>query len=78
MVDEQAAAQEAKQIMDNFMASLKNIDVEESFILHRDEFSREDSSECKELDEEFKTRFLQNAPKHTSEAIVANKGTWVE
>lgn len=68
---------EAKEIMDNFMNSLSDIEVEEEFELLRENCYREELG-IKESDEDFKQRFLSNAPKTNGNAILANKGAWVE
>lgn len=78
MVDDTLIKKEAKQIMDSFMEKLSEIEVEESYHLKRQETVREDEETKKKLDEEFKTKFLQNAPNHSTDAIIANKGSWVE
>lgn len=77
MVDQDSIRKEAKEIMDNFMKALKDIEVEEEFILEREACFREEG-EGVELDEEFKQRFLANAAKTNGDAILANKGAWVE
>ncbi len=76
-MDTQAVKKEAKEIMDNFMAAMKDIEVEEDFILERSKCFREEK-EGLEVDEEFKRRFLKNATKTSGDAILANKGAWVE
>jgi predicted Asp-tRNA(Asn)/Glu-tRNA(Gln) amidotransferase subunit C len=77
MVDKEEIRIEAKQIMDNFMRALENVDVEEEFVLYRDSCMREEGEEnlC---DDEFRERFLGNAPKISGSSIVANKGNWTK
>lgn len=67
---------DAKKIMDNFMAAMKDIEVEEDFILERENCFR-DEGEGSEIDEEFRQRFLSNAAKISGDAVLANKGDWV-
>ena len=74
-LDKDSIKTEAKQIMDNFMKSMKEIEVEEEYNLIRDECYREDGNGS-EIDEEFRQRFLSNAPKVKNDSIVANKGDW--
>ncbi len=66
---------EAKQIMDNFMGALSDIEIEEEFSLKRDECYRKEK-EGDKTDSDFQNRFLNNAPKSSGNAIVANKGEW--
>lgn len=68
---------EAKEIMDNFMNALSDIEVEDEFELLRDKSYREEKN-GKNCDEHFRQAFLSNAPKTNGNAIVANKGAWVE
>ena len=77
MVDKESIKAEAKEIMDNFMSALSDIDLEEDFILERDMCIREEG--VGDLpDEDFKQRFLSNAPKTSGDAILANKGDWTK
>ena len=76
MVDQESIRKEAKEIMDNFMKALSDVEVEEEFILERENCFREEG-EGVELDEDFKQRFLSNASKTSGDAILANKGAWV-
>jgi Asp-tRNA(Asn)/Glu-tRNA(Gln) amidotransferase C subunit len=74
-MDEAQIKNDAKKIMDNFMKSMKNIEVEEEYTMVRNECFREEG-EGTETDEDFRQRFLSNAPKVSNEAILANKGDW--
>lgn len=76
MVAIEDVKREAKEIMDNFMIALKDIDVEEEFVLNRDSCYREEGV-GDEADSDFQNRFLSNAKKTDGSAIVANKGDWV-
>jgi len=67
---------EAKLIMDNFMDSLNNIQVENEFNLIRSKSYRTEDSQ--DNDEDFRNIFLFNAPKSTGDAILANKGEWTK
>lgn len=68
---------EAKAIMDKFMQAMKDVEVEEDFILERESCFREEGQGV-EVDENFRQRFLANAPKTSGDAIIAKKGSWVE
>lgn len=78
MVSQEEIKKESKQIMDNFMDALADIEVKQDYSLKRDVCFREESSERKEVDEDFRQRFLSNAPKTKGNAVLANKGAWVE
>jgi len=77
-MDEAKIKSEAKEIMDNFMKALDKIEVEEEFLLERESSFREETKEKSQLDESFKQKFLSNANKTKGDAILANKGEWVE
>ncbi len=76
-VDSQVVREEAKQIMDKFMNLMKDIDVEEDFVLKRENCTRVESQGL-EADPDFVRRFLKNAPKTSGNAVLANKGAWEE
>lgn len=76
-MDQEKIKIQAKEIMDNFMTALSDIEIEKDFELIRESCYREEG-EGDKLDEDFKQRFLANAAKTHGNAIVANKGTWVE
>ena len=77
MADTQKIQKEAKQIMDNFMTALNDIEVEEDFLLEREVCMREEESEDN-FNQDYINRFLENAPKKTSNSILANKGEWTK
>lgn len=77
MVDHEKIQKQAKEIMDNFMGALKDIDVEEDFLLKRETCLRDEAS-CENFDQDYINRFLDNAPKKTSNSILANKGEWTK
>ena len=68
---------QAKKIMDNFMSAFSDIEVEDDFILEREVCLREEGNGFV-ADEDFRQRFFSNAPKVKGDALVANKGEWVE
>lgn len=68
---------EAKKIMDNFLSSMKDIEVEENFNFVAQKCCREESDGM-DVDSDFRERFISNAPKSKGYAILANKGAWVE
>lgn len=71
---EEKIKEEAKKIMDGFMAELGEIEVKEEFGLVRDEQIREPQE--KRQDDGFKERMLKNAPKTKGDSIVAEKKSW--
>ena len=77
-MDELKIKNEAKEIMNNFMNALSNIEVEDEFILNRDSSYREELKNEKRINDEFKNKFLSNAPKTSGDAILANKGEWTK
>jgi Asp-tRNA(Asn)/Glu-tRNA(Gln) amidotransferase C subunit len=76
-MNQEEIKKDAKRIMDSFMQSIEQFDVEEEFELHRNQCLREEK-EGKTADEEFKRIFLKNAPKTSGDSIVANKAAWEE
>ena len=76
-MDDESIREEAKNIMNNFMSAMKDIEVEDDFILIRENCFREES-DGKLADEDFRQRFLSNAPKSSGDSILAQKGSWVE
>ncbi|NQZ84490.1 MAG: hypothetical protein HRU03_02125 [Nanoarchaeales archaeon] len=67
---------DAQKIMDNFMGEMKDIQIEENFVLEREKCFREEGNGTAP-DEDFKQRFLSNAKRTSGDAILANKGDWV-
>lgn len=68
---------EAKKIMDNFMNSLRNINIDDEFTLERDFSYRKEKDVEMNEDDKFKNDFLANAHRISGNAILANKGEWV-
>lgn len=75
-MDANSIKEDSKRIMNNFMDAMKDVEVENDFILEREKCFREEG-EGNEVDEDFKQRFLSNAKKTSGEAVLANKGDWV-
>ena len=67
---------DAEKIMNNFMAEMKDIQVDDNFVLEREKCFREEGQGTTP-DEAFKQRFLSNAKRTSGDAILANKGDWV-
>ncbi|MBI2109829.1 hypothetical protein HYT58_01495 [Candidatus Woesearchaeota archaeon] len=66
---------QAKRIMDDFLKALKEVDEDMDFSIKRDEFTRaEGRANC---DEDFRKRFLENAPRKNKEKIIMEKGKWI-
>ena len=76
-INAEKVKEEAKEIMDNFMNALCDIEVEEEFNLKRDTSYRDEKTPSKS-DEDFRQRFLNNAPKISGSAVLANKGEWTK
>jgi len=78
-MNEDKIKSEAVEIMNNFMKALDKIQVEEEFVLMRENSFREEGKDIEKVDSDnFKQRFLSNASKTKGDAILANKGNWVE
>lgn len=75
VVNQDSIKSKAKEIMDNFMESMKDIEVEEDFVLEREQCYREEG-EGKLVDDEFRQRFFKNAPILSGDCILAKKGDW--
>lgn len=75
-MNQEEIKKDAKRILDSFMEDMKDINVEENFVLERETCYREEG-EGRDLDEDFKQRFLSNAPKVSGDAIVTKRGDWV-
>jgi len=75
-MDESKVKEEAKKIMDSFMNSLGEIELEDSFELSRDSCYREEGN-GEEPDEDFRTRFFANAPNVKRDFVISQKGAWV-
>ena len=75
-MDPEQIKKDAQKIMDNFMSEMKDIKVENDFVLERDTCFREEGSGTEPC-EGFKQKFLSNAKRTSGDAILANKGDWV-
>lgn len=74
-MDQKQIEKQAQDIMDNFLAAMNSIEVEEDFVSIQDICYRIEG-EGLETDLKFKELFLANAPKTKGDAIIANKGSW--
>ena len=78
MLDQEKIAQQAKKIMDEFMAALDKLEAkEESGIsagLEREDFVREGKQ--RKPSGEFKERVLKNAPRKKGDFLLAEKKHW--
>ena len=85
MVDSSQVSQKAQEILDSFMKEMKEMkeirEEQESLISSKYVTTRAVSmrieGEGEECSEEFRAKFLNNAP-NNSQAILANKGSWVK
>jgi predicted Asp-tRNA(Asn)/Glu-tRNA(Gln) amidotransferase subunit C len=76
-IDMEKIRKDAKLLLDKFAKTLETVekeDVGETFI-DREEFLRHEE-DGRDSDPEFKEKVLENAPKHDSEFIIAEKGAW--
>ena len=76
-MNEEDIRSEAKKIMDNFMNSLKEINIDDEFTLEREVSYRNEKEVAMKNNDDFKNDFLANAHRTSGNAILANKGEWV-
>lgn len=76
-MDKNQIRRQAKQILDKFANALAKVKTEgkEDFYVDREEFERKEG-EGKECEKGFKKRFLENAPQHDDDFIIAERGGW--
>lgn len=74
MVDEEKVKEEAKNIMDDFVKSLSELDIESNFKLERKRDIREKDKMIKP--EEFRKKVLDNAPETENDCIKAEEKNW--
>ena len=84
-MDEKKIKREAKQILDKFANALAKVDSMETKVsltshpsldgVDREDFERKEG-EGKESEKGFKKRFLENAPEHDEDFIIAERGKW--
>jgi len=76
-MDKEKIKKEAKQILDKFADALSRVGKEKDvdFYVDRDEFERKEG-EGEKSDSGFKKKMLANAPEHTDDFIMAERGKW--
>lgn len=75
-MDKNQIKKQAKQILDKFAKALEKVkSSSEDFYVDREKFEREEG-EGKECEKGFKKRFLENAPQHNEDFIIAERGKW--
>jgi len=75
-MNQQQIRKQAKQILDKFANALAKVDSEKIEIgVDREDFERKEN-EGKECEKGFKKRFLENAPQHNDNFIIAERGKW--
>lgn len=76
-LDQNQIKKQAKQILDKFASALAKIEKEHDvdFYVDREEFERKEG-EGKKCDAGFKKGFLENAPQHDDDFIIAERGKW--
>ena len=67
---------QAKEIIDNFVKALENIEIEESRVER--EKDRREEAEGRETDEDFREIMFENAPKKKDDFIIGEKGKWIK
>ena len=77
MTQEDQIKAQAKQIMDDFMQAMRDVEVEDRFTLTREQCFREEG-EGDEPDAAFRERFLNNAPMRRGNGIFVKKAEWLE
>ena len=75
-MDEGKIKQQAKDIIDNFVSALKDIETTEQLVEREEDRRHENTS--KETDPEFRKIMFENAPNKTKDCILAEKGKWTE
>lgn len=73
-MDRDKIRQQAKDIMDEFARALEGLELEEDLGIERSEQTRVPNAW--EPDEEFRERFLKNAPKTKDGYLAAEKKKW--
>jgi predicted Asp-tRNA(Asn)/Glu-tRNA(Gln) amidotransferase subunit C len=78
VIDKAKIEKEAKQILDKFAKALEKVEEEKDLDFHidRDEFERLEGKEGCKADDNFKKRFLENAPKHDEDFVIGERGSW--
>ncbi len=75
-MDKDKIKKQAKQILDKFASALAKVDSEKIKIgVDRKRFERQEG-EGEKCDSGFKKKFLQNAPEHDDDFILAERGGW--
>lgn len=80
-IDKSKVEKQAKEILDKFASALEKVEKEsgdkESFV-DREEFERHenDRENAADADINFRKRFLDNAPNHDDDFVIAEKGGW--
>ncbi len=76
-VDSEKVIKDAKILLDKFAKTLEKVESESDKIsfIDRDEFMRPEEKGEKSP-EGYKKRFLENAPKHDDNFVIAEKGGW--
>jgi len=74
-MDKRQIEKEAKEILDKFALALGKVKIDESdFHFSREEFERKEGDG--ELCEGFKSKLLENAPRHDDDFVIVEKGGW--
>jgi Asp-tRNA(Asn)/Glu-tRNA(Gln) amidotransferase C subunit len=71
--DKEEIKKSAKEIIDNFSKKLEKIELGEGKV-EREEQTRKETKTS--IDNDFRKRFLENAPKKEGDWIKAEKGAW--
>ena len=76
MIDKEKVAQQAKKIMDSFMAALSNADNQEPEFKVKREANIRDAKADLKTNPGFRDRMLKNAPQVKDDCILAEKKKW--
>jgi len=78
MINKELIEKQAKEILDKFANALEKVEKEKGEIesyVDREEFERTEKEGNCSIDG-FKKRFLDNAPNHDDDFVIAEKGSW--
>ena len=75
-MDNSQVNEKAQEILDEFLQEMQDITINPTYNVTR-KISLRDEGEGEIASEEFREQFLNNAP-NNGDAILANKGAWVE
>lgn len=75
-MDEGKIKQQAKDIIDNFVSALKDIETKEEPVERKEDRRHENTP--KQPDSDFRKIMFENAPNKNKDCILAEKGKWTK